>query len=164
MVSNLTQYQEPATYEQATKDPGWVQAMREEIEALIANNTWELVDLPPKKRAISNKWVYKLKLNSNGSLEKLKARLVIRGFTQQRGIDYQEIFSPVVKVATIRRIIALAASKGWSLSQLDVNNAFLHGDLDEKVYMQVPKGMPNPSYKVWRLKKSLYGLKQVSRP
>jgi len=94
--------------------------MSKEIEALLANNTWELVDLPPVKKAISNKWVYKVKLKSDGTLERLKARLVIRGFTQQYAVDYEEVFSPVVKMATIRCVIALAASKSWPLSQLDV--------------------------------------------
>ena len=134
--------------------------MQKEIEALNNNNTWDLVDLPAGKRAISSKWVYKVKLKSDGTLERYKARLVIRGFTQQYGIDYQEVFSPVVKMSTIRSIIALAASKQWPLFQLDVNNAFLHGDLDEEVYMEVPKGN---RHKVCWLRKSLYGLKQASR-
>jgi len=140
-----------------------MQAMHKEIQALLDNNTWDFVDLPPGKKAINSKWVYKVKLHSDGTLERLKARLVIRGFTQQYGVDYQEVFSPVVKMATIRAVIALAAAKGWGLYQLDVNNAFLHGDLDEVVYMTVPQGIPNPTNKVYRLRKSLYGLKQASR-
>jgi len=137
--------------------------MNKEIEALNNNNTWDLVDLPAGKKAISSKWVYKVKLKSDGTLERFKARLVIRGFTQHYGVDYQEVFSPMVKMTTIRSIIALAASKNWHLSQLDVNNAFLYGDLDEEVYMEVPKGIPNPSNKVCKLRKSLYGLKQANR-
>ena len=137
--------------------------MNKEIQALITNNTWDFVDLPPGKRAINSKWVYKVKLHADGTLERLKARLVIRGFTQQYGVYYQEVFSPVVKMATIRSIIALAAARGWGLYQLDVNNAFLHGELNEEVYMAVPKGIPNPTNKVCRLRKSLYGLKQASR-
>jgi len=156
MVATLNQIQEPKSYEQAYKDPGWVAAMNKEIEALMSNNKWELIPLPQGKKAISNKWVYKVKLKSDGSLERLKARLVLRRFTQQYGVDYQDVFSPVVNMAIIRSIITLAASKGWTLSQSGVNNAFLHCELDEEVYMEVPKGSPNPSNMVCRLKKSFY--------
>lgn len=138
-------------------------AMNKEIKALEAYNTWELTDLPKGKKAIGNKWVYKVKLKSDGSLERFKARVVIQGNHQKHGVDYLETFSPVVKLSTIRSVIALAASKQWTLHQLGINNAFLHGDLDEEVYMKVPKGIPNPDNKVCRLVKSLYGLKQASR-
>jgi len=163
LVSLLTQYTEQSSFEEASKDPGWVQAMNKEIQALLDNNTWDFVDLPPGKKAISSKWVYKVKLHSDGTLERLKAWLVIRGFTQKYGVDYLEVFSPVVKMATIRTVIALATAKGWGLYQLDVNNAFLLGDLDAEVYMTVPQGLPNPTNKVCHLRKSLYGLKQASR-
>ncbi|XP_021721511.1 uncharacterized protein LOC110689087 [Chenopodium quinoa] len=137
--------------------------MQTEIQALERNGTWELCSLPKGKKAMGCKWVYKVKLKSDGTVEKLKARLVAKGYTQIFGIDFDEIFSPVVKMATIRCLLALTASKGWSLHQLDINNAFLHGDLHEEIYMKMPEGMPNPYNLVCKLKKSLYGLKQASR-
>lgn len=107
--------------------------------------------------------MYKVKLNSDGSLERHKARLVIRGNHQKPGIDFNETFSPVIKMSTIRSIIALAASRKWDLFQLDINNAFLHGDFHEEVFMKVPDGIPNLENKVCKLQKSLYGLRQASR-
>jgi len=98
--------------------------MNKEINALMVNNTWGLVHLPSRKKAISSNWVYKAKLKSDGSLGRLKVRRVIRGFTQKYRVDYQEVFSLGVKMATIRTIIALVASKGWMMSQWGVNNAF----------------------------------------
>lgn len=139
--------------------------MSEEIKALEDNQTWNLTSLPPNKKAIGCKWVYKIKYKADGTIERYKARLVAKGYDQQEGLDYQETFAPVAKLTTMRCLLAIAAVKNWSLHQLDISNAFLHGDLNEEVYMQLPPGYKESENRavVCRLQKSLYGLKQASR-
>jgi hypothetical protein len=138
--------------------------MNDELEALTKTGTWTFVDLPPLAKPIGSKWVYKVKYKSDGTIERYKARLVAKSYNQVEGLDFFDTFSPVAKLTTVRLLLAVASIKQWHLHQLDVNNAFLHGDLDEDVYMTVPDGVtPAKPGQVCKLLKSLYGLKQVSR-
>jgi len=154
---------EPATYHDAICHPEWQHAMAEEIAALERTGTWDLVPLPSHARPITCKWVYKIKTRSDGSLERYKARLVARGFQQEHGRDYDETFAPVAHMTTIRTLLAVASVRAWSISQLDVKNAFLNGELHEEVYMRPPPGYLVPDGNVCRLRRSLYGLKQAPR-
>ena len=139
--------------------------MGEEMLALEKNKTWDVVELPRGKQPVGCKWVFTVKYKADGSLERYKARLVAKGYTQTYGVDYQETFAPVAKMNTVRILLSLAAIFGWSLQQFDVKNAFLHGDLEEEVYMKAPPGYDGNlgKNKVCRLKKALYGLKQSPR-
>ncbi|KAM1461179.1 hypothetical protein ACFX11_045561 [Malus domestica] len=156
---------EPENYEDAILDESWENAMKSELEMIEKNNTWELVDRPFDKPIIGVKWVYKTKLNLDGSVQKNKARLVAKGYSQKPGIDYNETFAPVARLDTIRTLIALAAQKEWNLYQLDVKSAFLNGTLKEEVYVEQPQGFVKESEetKVYKLNKALYGLKQAPR-
>nr|KYP34077.1 Retrovirus-related Pol polyprotein from transposon TNT 1-94 [Cajanus cajan] len=151
-------------YAEVVQDAKWRLAMQQEIYALETNGTWSLETLPDGKKPLGCKWVYKIKHNSDGTIERYKARLVILGNHQKEGVDYTETFAPVVKMVTVRLVLAVAATKKWELHQMDVHNAFLHGDLHEDVYMKLPPGFhaSQPNH-VCKLKKSLYGLKQAPR-
>ncbi|GAU24468.1 hypothetical protein TSUD_319450 [Trifolium subterraneum] len=156
--------QEPNNYAQASQHECWVKAMKDELTALANNHTWVIVDLPKNVKPIGSKWVYKLKRKTDGSIDRYKARLVAKGYNQIEGVDYFQTFSPVAKLTTIRIVLAVASIKHWHIHQLDVDNAFLHGDLAEEVYMSIPQGLEGTSdNQVCKLTKSLYGLKQASR-
>ncbi|RVX20135.1 Retrovirus-related Pol polyprotein from transposon RE1 [Vitis vinifera] len=155
---------EPTSYAEAASHSHWQEAMQSELAALEANHTWSLTSLPPGKKPIGCRWVYKIKRHSDGTIERFKARLVAKGYTQLEGIDYHDTFSPTAKMITVRCLLALATAQNWSLHQLDVNNAFLHGDLHEEIYMSPPPGLRRQGENlVCHLHKSLYGLKQASR-
>lgn len=128
----------PSDWRNAKKDPKWCAAMREELEALRKQRTWELAELPAGKKTVGCKWVYSVKQNPEGKIERYKARLVARGYSQTYGIDYDETFAPVAKMNTVRILVSCAANFEWPLHQLDVKNAFLHGELKEEVYMEGP--------------------------
>ncbi|CAL8117611.1 unnamed protein product [Prunus armeniaca] len=136
-VSNISHLVEPANYAQASQDPKWLAAMSSEIKALEDNRTWSLVPLPLGHCPIGCKWI---KYHLDGTIELYKARLVAKGFTQREGIDYKETFAPVAKLITVRCLLSIAAVRDWPLHQMDVQNAFLHGDLLEEVYMLPPSG------------------------
>lgn len=155
---------EPKSYREAMEHEVWHGAVDFEIEALEANGTWSIVDLPPGKEALGNQWIFKLKYNADGTLERHKARLVVLGNHQVEGEDFDETFAPVAKMTIVRNLLAIVSAKKWEVYQMDVHNAFLHGDLDEEVYMKLPLGFRGAAPgKVCRLHKSLYGLKQAPR-
>jgi len=138
--------------------------MKDDMSSLLKNKTWELTTLPEGKKALQNKWVYRVKTEHDRS-KRFKARLVVKGFQQKKGIDYSEIFSPVMKLTTIRVVLGIVAAENLHLEQLDVKTAFLHGELEEDTYMQQPEGfaIQGKENQVCKLKKSLYSLKQASR-
>jgi hypothetical protein len=156
---------DPVTYKQASKVQHWRDAMDAEIPAIQKNDTWELIDQPPNCKIVGVKWIFKTKLKETGEIEKFKARLVAKGYTQEEGIDYGEIFAPVARLETIRTVVALAATRKWNIHQLDIKSAFLHGAINENVYLEQPPGyvFQGREHQVYKLKKALYGLKQAPR-
>jgi histone deacetylase 1/2 len=155
----------PTSVKAALKEPHWLAAMEAEFAALQRNKTWTLVDRPPGVKVISGKWVFTHKFGANGALERYKARWVLRGDLQRAGVDFGETFTPVVKPATIRIVLTIIASRQWPAHQLDVSNAFLHGNLTERVYCHQPAGFTDPERPdaVCLLSRSLYGLRQAPR-
>ncbi|RVW34622.1 Retrovirus-related Pol polyprotein from transposon RE1 [Vitis vinifera] len=155
----------PNCIQEALQHPEWRKAVNEAIQALQKNDTWNITKLPQGKCPVDCKWVFNVKYRADGRRDRYKARLVAKGFTQTYGIDFQENFAPVAKLNTIRVLLSLAANLDWNLHQLDVKNAFLNGDLEEEVYMEIPLGLKLSSSNdlVCKLQKSLYGLKQSPR-
>ncbi|GKB04884.1 retrovirus-related pol polyprotein from transposon TNT 1-94 [Tanacetum coccineum] len=158
----------PKTYKEAMTSRNsafWKEAIDDEMDSLVSNNTWELSDLPPGSKAIGCRWVFRIKYHTDGSIQTFKARLVIQGFSQRQGVDYFDTYAPVARITSIRVLFALASLYNLPIHQMDVKTAFLNGDLDEEVYMKQPEGfvLPGHENKVCKLKKSLYGLKQAPK-
>lgn len=156
---------EPTFVSQTVKDPAWREAMASEFNALVANQTWTLVPITNVQNLVGNKWVFKLKRKADSSIKQNKARLVSRGFNQRPDIDFKETFSPVVNPAMIQIVLSIALHHDWEIKQMDVNNAFLQGNIHDEVYMLQPTGFvdkDNPDY-VCKLKKAIYGIKQAPR-
>ncbi|KAD1670713.1 hypothetical protein E3N88_42473 [Mikania micrantha] len=157
--------QEPKNYHTALKDNGWVEAMQLELLQFQKQQAWELVPLPQGKCAIGTKWVFRNKTDENGQIVKNKARLVVQGFSQEEGIDYDETFAPVARLEAIRLFLAYAALHKLKVFQMDVKSAFLYGKIKEEVYVCQPPGFEDNKHPDWvyKLDKALYGLKQAPR-
>ena len=159
---------EPRTVQEAitsSYSSEWCEAMEDEYRSLLKNKTWELVERPEGVNIVGNKWVYKLKRNSDGDIDSFKARLIAQGYTQTYGMDYNEVFSPVARTSAIRSILAIANAMNLEIHQMDVRTAFLNGNLDCLVYMEQPQGFVNsqkPDF-VCKLRKGICGLKQAAR-
>jgi hypothetical protein len=159
---------EPMNYEEAMMSPDsdkWLEAMKSEIGSMYENKVWTLVDLPDDRQAIENKWIFKRKTDADGNITVYKARLVEKGFRQVQGVDYDETFSPVAMLKSVRIMLAIAAFYDYEIWQMDVKTAFLNGYLKEELYMMQPEGFVDPkgANKVCKLQRSIYGLVQASR-
>ena len=157
---------EPQSFKEAMSSPEapyWKEAINDEVESILQNHTWELVDLPPCSKALGYKWIFKKKMKADGSIDKYKVRLVIKGYKQKEGLDYFDTYSPVTRISFIRMLIDIVAIHNLEIHQMDLKTAFLNGDFDEEIYMEQPEGfiVPGQEKKVCRLVKSLYGLKQA---
>lgn len=156
---------EATSYNEAAKVIEWRKAMESEITAIERNNTWKLTNLSSGQKVIGLKWVFKLKMDTNGEIIKYKARLVAKGYVQQQAIDFEEPFAPVTRLETVRLFLAVVAKNGWEVHHLDVKSAFLNGELLEDVYVIQPDGFvkEGQEHMVYKLFKALYGLRQAPR-
>lgn len=156
---------EPVTYSQATQESKWRVAMKHEMDSVEKNGTWKLKELPPGRKPIELKWIYKIKRDANGQIVKYKARIVAKGYVQKQGIDFEEVFAPVTRLETIRLLLALAAKNSWEVHHLDVKTAFLNGEILEEVYVTQQEGFikRGREHLVYKLLKALYRLRQAPR-
>ncbi|GJS81430.1 putative ribonuclease H-like domain-containing protein [Tanacetum coccineum] len=165
MTKNLEEHEESKKVAHALKDPSWIEAMQDELLQFKLQKVWTLVDLPNGKRPIGTKWVYRNKKDERGIVIKNKARLVAQGYTQEEGIDYDEVFAPVARIEAITLFLAYGLFKDFVVYQMDVKSAFLYGKIEEEVYVCQPPGFKDPDFpdRVYKVEKALYGLHQAPR-
>ena len=159
---------EPQTFKatmSSSESTYWNEAANSEIESILSNHTWDLADLPSKNKLLRSKRIFKRKMKSDRTIDKYKARLVVKGYRQKEGLDYFDTYSPVKRITSIRILIALAAVHDLKIHQIDVKTTFLNGELEEKIYMAQPEGfiLPCKEKKLFKIVKSLYGLKQAPK-
>ncbi|GMI85341.1 hypothetical protein HRI_002203400 [Hibiscus trionum] len=166
-IFNVQLHETHVDVHHALADPKWKAAVLAEYEALLSNDIWDIVELPSGRKPVGCKWIFRVKLKADGTVDRYKARLVAKGFAQVPGFDFLDTFSPVVRFATINILLSLAVTHNWEIRQVDVNNVFLLGDLQEDVYMQLVPGFEENAGDgrrlVYKLKKALYGLRQAPR-
>jgi hypothetical protein len=156
---------EPSSFQEASEQQVWRDAMMEEYSSIMKNDVWEVVPRPEEKSVVGSRWIYKIKHVADGSVDKFKARFVAKGFSQKEGIDFSETFAPVERYSSIRAVISIAAELGWQIHQMDVKTTFLNGVIEEEIYIERPEGFEvhSRASHVCRLKRALYGLKQAPR-
>ena len=167
-LSTINPMIEPTNFKEALHSPEanlWIEAMKEEIQSMIDNHAFFLCDLPPGRKSIGSKWVYRIKRDANNKFERCRARIVAKGYSQVIHIDFDKTYAPVVRIDSVRHILALAAFYGLHILHADAKTAFMNGDSDVELYISQPQGFIDPQnpHKVLRLNRSLYGLKQASR-
>ena len=166
--SSIENENEPQTYSEAINSKfkkQWIEAINSEITSIEENKTWSIATLPKDKKPIKTKWIFKIKRNSNNEIERFKARLVAKGYTQQKDLDYNETFAPVIKQQSLRLLLAIAVEQECMIHHIDISTAFLYGEIEEEIYIEIPEGLDNyqDKSKVLKLNKALYGLKQAPR-
>lgn len=156
---------EPANFKEATQHQVWLDAMVEEYISIMVNDVWEVVPRPQDRSVVGSRWIYKIKYATDDNVEKYKARFVAKGYAQKEGIDYEDTFALLARYKSIRTVISLVAQMGCEIHQMDVKTTFLNGVIEEEVYIEQPEGFETheKKYRVCRLKKALYGLKEATR-
>lgn len=157
--------EEHGNFREASKDRNWKKAMTPELESIEKNETWSLTELPPGEKVIGLKWIFKLKKDADGRIIKYKARLMENGYTQEHGLDFDEVYELVTRLKIVRMLLELASKNKWQVHHMDVKTTFLNGEVEENIFVAQPDGYvkKGKEHLVYKLKKALYGLRQAPR-